>query len=79
MLKTDIFKAFRIEDLRRLNGYSLELFILSCVHGTLFSSMLGRNDPRPGQKGIGEGGLTMVHVGNHRDIPNLTWPGNHPP
>lgn len=66
------------EFLRGLDGDSLELLVLTCVHSTLVPRLVSRDDPSSGQEGVRQGGLAMVHMGDDRDVPNLLGSGHHP-
>lgn len=53
---------------RGLDGDSLLPLILAGVRGPFVPGLLEGNDPGTGEKGVGQGGLSMVDMGDNRDV-----------
>ena len=57
--------------LRGLDGDTSLLLILSCISGAGLASLGGSDDASLGHQGVGQGGLAVVHVGNHGHVPDV--------
>ena len=66
--------------LRWLDGDTSFLFILSGISGSALSCLGSGDDTGLSHQGVGQGGLAVVHVGNHghvSDVPLLVHAFSH--
>merc|ERR1712119_47538 len=79
LLSTLLFNELKIlgvhveehRDGSRLDGDTSLLFILPGVSGSGLASLGGGNDTSLGYQGVGQGGLAVVHVGDHGHVPDI--------
>ena len=64
-------KIYRYCNLRRLDGDTSLLLILPGVRGSGLSGLGGGDDAGLSHQGVGQGGLAVVHVGNHGHVPDV--------
>ena len=57
--------------LRGLDGDASLLLVLPGVSGPGLTSLVGGDDTGLGHEGVGQGGLAVVHVGNHGHVPDV--------
>ena len=57
--------------LRGLDGDASLLLVLPGVGGPALSGLGGGDDTGLGHQGVGQGGLAVVHVGNHGHVPDV--------
>ena len=57
--------------LRGLDGDTPLLLVLPGVSGPGLAGLAGGDDAGLGDEGVGQGGLAVVHVGNHGHVPDV--------
>ena len=61
-----------IQTLRGLDGDAPLLLVLPGVRGPGLPGLGGGNDTSLGHQGVRQGGLAVVHVGNHGHVPDVS-------
>jgi hypothetical protein len=57
--------------LRRLDGDASLLLVLPGVSGSGLASLGGGNDTSLSHQGVSQGGLAVIHVGDHGHVPDV--------
>ena len=57
--------------LRGLDGDASLLLVLPGVGGPALSGLGGGDDTGLGHQGVGQGGLAVIHVGDHGHVPDV--------
>lgn len=64
-------RASSLNHIRWFDGDAALLLVFACVCEACFSGAGGSNDPRLGHQRVRQSGLPVIHVGDHRHVPDV--------